>query len=299
MAGWLRLLIVMILLPGCGSRGHQELLESRLRAQEEQLAMLETQLSTNLQELAYARKENQTLQERLDASSPGSTAFVSAQSRVEKIVIDPLYTGLNRVNNKRTLVLFFTPQDGLEKPVKLPGDVTIQLRRADQSESSPPLEQWDLTSQSCIKYWQDGFIKSGFLFQVEPTTDLSQMDQISLKLLFATSPSQVLEAKLLVKTNTATESFPGGLSAQTTTPNPKTAVVDSATAESEAGTAKVEPASFKTESNSSMPEWANIPGDLKPVEGQPRLEPLPETTREKKPTVTSDNWTDESTPVWR
>lgn len=299
MAGWLRLLIVMILLSGCGSRGHQELLESRLRAQEEQLATLQTQLSTNRQELAYARKENQTLQERLDASEPGSTAFVSAQSRVEKIVIDPLYTGLNRVNNKRTLVLFFTPLDGLGKAVKLPGDVTIQLRRADQPESSPPLEQWDLTSQSCIKYWQDGFLKSGFLFQVEPTTELSQIDQISLKLFFATSPSQVLEAKQLVKTNTATESFPGGLSAQAPTPVPKTAVVDWATAESEIGSAKVEPASHKTESNTGMPEWAHTSGDLKPIEGQPKLEPLPETTREKKPTVTSDNWTDESTPVWR
>lgn len=314
------MLLAILLLAGCGSRGHQELLESRLRLQEEQLARLEQEVHTHRQELEYARKENETLQEKLSGSD-ASVSYVSAQIRVEKVVIDPLYTGFNTTGQTRQLVVFFAPQDGLGKAVKLPGDVTIQLWRGDQAVSEDPLEQWYLTAQTSLKYWQNGFLKSGFLFQVTPESDLTGVDQVRLNVVFASDKTRVLQAEQVVMLNGMLEAFPGGLSAGVDEMASAgeagvelAGVVDAASkampgleASATTPTQTVQQVSFKTSESEAdvgqFPEWAREEPGLLPVEEAPVLVPHPQSmgksAAQPRSVITSDNWTEKTTPVWR
>ena len=326
-----RIILLLVLLSGCGSRGHQEVLESRLRVQEEEMARLQSELNAQSQELAYARKENATLQEKL-GETDRSVSFVSAQSRVEKVVIDPMYTGFNPVGKSRTLVLFFAPQDGLGKAVKSPGDVTIQLRRGDQSQDSEPLEQWSMTAQTSLKYWQDGFSKSGYLFQVKPEIDLAGVQEVRISLVFAADKMSIFQAEHVIPVTGSAEAFPGGLSAEAESivPETKTKLSEPpkvlATMSGSGATVggvdaafeldakpTIQQVSFKqSDPDDQLPEWSlkqprPIPlGDmplLVPTGETPALVPHPQSMGKSaagpKPVMSSDNWTEETTPVWR
>ncbi len=283
------LLCVAFLTIGCGSRGHQEILESRLRIQEEELGKLRTQLDQQQKELQYAQRENELLNQQLSTQTPLDN-YTAERSHLEQIKIDPLYSGLVAGPQGASCVVMLTPVDGFSNAIKVPGDILLEWFDPDSDpQSTPPLDRWSLDASSSLKFWQDGVLKSGFLIQMQPNITDFQQKPVRLQATLTTGPNEKFKTSVILNNNTTSNSLshrdqPRDVQQVSYKPAPPP-VLQRLSTQTQRVDSIVPEAQFWKK---PIPPSAN--SDLTPKVHRPSENP---------PTVTSDIWTDTNMPVYR
>lgn len=154
---------------GCGGRTQLDLLETRLRQQEDVIYRARSELAAAQTDLELSRKETEALRAQLArrgqaAALPEQTA---ARFRATALQINKLLTGgLNRDDHPGddALNVAVVPVDADGEPVKVPGTVSIELLDMAQPESRRRIGQWDFPLEQAAEQWQATLIGSGYRF---------------------------------------------------------------------------------------------------------------------------------------
>ena len=126
---WLCLLAVATLV-GCTGTKERDVLESRLRHQEDMLASYQSQLDRAKTELDVARRESASLRQQLaDADTAvAPTEHVDASFRTTGIEFSPFMTGGTNINSSpgdEGLTVVLLPKDPDGTVVKVAGTIEI------------------------------------------------------------------------------------------------------------------------------------------------------------------------------
>lgn len=165
---------------GCASRGNVDLLEARLRDQEDQLHALHTQVDRTNSELTAARRLNETLKQKLvqPAGHETTVGLNERQFQATGLKINPLLTGgFNRDgqpgDDQVTLVV--APIDRGDQPVQLAGQVECELLDPARPSEQQRLGSWTFDTKQTHAAWQKTLGSFGYRFelpwQTPPTSD--------------------------------------------------------------------------------------------------------------------------------
>lgn len=155
---------------GCASRGQMDILESRLRQQEDSITQLQGQLSTSQSQLQAARRESDDLKTQLaDGTRTARLEQVSALGQVEAIELNRYLTGgLDRdgVPGDELLSVLIVPTDSQGNLVKAPGAVSVTLFDLSKPEAQQRIGRWEFSPQKSESLWVSGFLGSGYVIRV-------------------------------------------------------------------------------------------------------------------------------------
>lgn len=155
---------------GCASRGQLDLLESRLRREEDSVAQLRTQLSTSQSELQATRREALDLKTQLAAGASHSRAEQeSALGLVEGIALNKFLTGgLDRDGRPgdELLSAVIVPTDSQGNLVKVPGSVAVTVLDLSQPAAQQRVGYWEYSPKESATLWYSGFLGSGYIVRV-------------------------------------------------------------------------------------------------------------------------------------
>ncbi|MGE3314862.1 MAG: hypothetical protein AB7O26_07060 [Planctomycetaceae bacterium] len=163
--------LVVASLSGCAVRGNTELLEARLRQQEDRVVRMETELRTAQSELAAARGESQHLREQLAGRGQETLLPEQADSmfRATGIQFNRLLTGgLDRdgVPGDELISAVVVPHDADGELVKLPGRIELTAYDLTQNQEQKLIGKWEYGVEECRGLWHSGFLGSGYLIRV-------------------------------------------------------------------------------------------------------------------------------------
>ncbi len=177
-------LLLILTLCGCGGRGKSDLLEARLRQQEDNIFALQRDLKDSQQALETARHQTEVMQNQIGKASKGALLPEQTQAlyKVTGVKVNNLLTGGVDLDNKpgdelwTTLV---TPHDADGETVKLPADMELELVDLKQTGESRRVGIWNFTSAEVRSHWYSGFAGSGFRFEL-PWQKLPGSDELTL-----------------------------------------------------------------------------------------------------------------------
>jgi len=164
-------LLLILTLCGCGGRGNSDLLEARLREQEDNIFALQRDLKDSRQALDSARHQTEAMQKQIVKASNGTLLPEQTQAlfKVTGVKVNTLLTGGVDLDNKQgdelwtTLV---TPVDADGETVKLPADMELELVDLSQTGDNRRVGIWAFTSEEVRAHWYSGFAGSGFRFEL-------------------------------------------------------------------------------------------------------------------------------------
>ena len=171
--------LAVIAVGGCAHRGNVDLLEARLRDQEDQLRSLHAQVDRTNSELTAARRVNDSLKQKVvqPASHDEQFEFSEQQFQVTGLKINSLLTGgFNRDEQPGDdqVTLVFAPVDRREQPVQLPGRVECELLDLAQPAEQQRLGLWSFDSAKTRAAWQKSLGSLGYRvelpWQASPTS---------------------------------------------------------------------------------------------------------------------------------
>ncbi len=155
-------------LAGCAARGDRELLESRLREQEDALARAEQDLQATRAELKVAAREVDAM--RKERRSP---ALLAEQAQVlyqvESVRFNNLLTAgrdLDGEPGDDGLSIVLTPLDADSELLKLPGIVELELLDLALPHDQQQVGTWKFSAEETRTHWHRGLVSSGYLFEV-------------------------------------------------------------------------------------------------------------------------------------
>ncbi len=169
--GLVSLVGAILVSAGCTSRGQMEILESRLRRQEDSINELHQQLKTTESQLEVARREARELKSQL-ASGRVKTARVEqigALGQVEGITFNKFFTGGLDRDGKPGDEIFsaeIVPVDAEGNLVKVPGSLVLTVLDLSQPEDQQRLGRWEYSSEQSEHLWHSGFLGSGYVVRV-------------------------------------------------------------------------------------------------------------------------------------
>lgn len=156
---------------GCAAPRNPELLETRLRQQEDEIAGLQGQLASTRYELKLARDESGMLRSQLQ--SAGKRTLVSEQSevlsRTEGVKFSTLLTsGIDMDGNPGDdgLSVLLMPVDADGELVKLAGAVEFQIFDLSLPHAEQRIGEWRFDIDEARAHWHRGFMSAGYLFQL-------------------------------------------------------------------------------------------------------------------------------------
>ena len=159
---WMWILGAALCAVGCALRGQMDILESRLRQQEDSVNQLQAQLSTAQSQLQAARRESADLRTQLaDGTRTARVEQVSALGQVEAIELNRYLTGgLDRdgIPGDELLSVLIVPTDSQGNLVKAPGSVSLAVFDLSKPESQQRIGRWDFTPQKSDSLWVSGFL---------------------------------------------------------------------------------------------------------------------------------------------
>jgi len=155
----------------CAARRPHDVVESRLREQNQLLADTESKLSKTENELAIARRESNTLRQQLtaDGKSPILPEQADALFRATGIKVNELLTGSLDQDDQpgeELLNVVLVPHDSDGEPIKLPGEVQIELFDLGQPGEQKNIGTWTYDIAESREHWHAGFLSSGYLFRL-------------------------------------------------------------------------------------------------------------------------------------
>jgi len=161
--------ILLIGLSGCLGRGETDLLQARLREQQQLLTESESQLQRTSQDLKLARKETEGL--RVQLAQTGQPGLLPEQSdvlvRASAIKINTMLTaGFDQDDTygDDSLVVHFMPVDDLGEALRLPGDIEIKVLDPALPENSQTIAKWTFTAVESREKWFRGLFGAGYQF---------------------------------------------------------------------------------------------------------------------------------------
>ncbi len=161
--------LCLVGLSGCLGRTQTDLLQARLREQQQILAETQSQLDSSAKELKLARKETEGLRNQL--AKTGAPGLLPEQSdaliRVSAIRINSMLTaGFDRDDayGDDSLVVQFTPVDDTGEVVRLPGEVRIRVVDPALPADSQTVDEWTFTAAESRERWVRGFLGNGYQF---------------------------------------------------------------------------------------------------------------------------------------
>lgn len=165
-------LLACLFVAGCGARGNAELLEGRLRAQEDALRELESRLATTESELRLAREEAVALRRQLleQEQQPIATETLRAHNRAVGIRFSKLMTGSvdrDGIPGDDLLHVVFYPHDLNGELVKVPGAIELELFDLSQTDADRRIGVWRFDESESYEYWHRGLFNSGYLFRLQ------------------------------------------------------------------------------------------------------------------------------------
>ncbi len=164
-------LLLILTLCGCGGRGNSDLLEARLREQEDNIFALQRDLKDSRQALQSAQHQSEAMQKQIAKASNGTMLPEQTQAlyKVTGVKVNNLLTGGVDLDNQQgdelwtTLV---TPVDADGETVKLPADMELELVDLSQTGDNRRVGIWAFTSEEVRAHWYSGFAGSGFRFEL-------------------------------------------------------------------------------------------------------------------------------------
>jgi hypothetical protein len=168
-----------------------DLLEARLREQEDEIATLRQQVDHSQSELIAARRLNGSLNQQL--ASEGKpvvpVALAERQFRVTGLKINSLQTGgIDRdgVPGDEELIVVITPHDNRGEAVRLPGMVDCVLLDPSLPVEQQQLGVWSFDAQQTHDAWQQVLVGSGYRFELPWQTPPTSRE-LELKMEFRSS----------------------------------------------------------------------------------------------------------------
>jgi len=156
---------------GCSARGNVDLLESRLRQQEDKLFQTGAELESARSDLTVARREVDAL--RMQLVSRGDATILPERAdalfRAEGIRFNTLQTGgLDRDNQRGddSLSAVLVPHDVDGDLVKLSGRIQLELFDLALPGDRQRIGSWDFDATQSSNHWHRGFVGTGYLFQL-------------------------------------------------------------------------------------------------------------------------------------
>ncbi|WP_145231730.1 hypothetical protein [Gimesia algae] len=163
--------MLILTLMGCGGRGNSDLLEARLRQQEDSIFALQRDLKESQHALDSARHQSEAMSKQLAKASNGSLLpeQTKALYKVTGVKVNSLLTGGVDLDSKQGDELWttvITPHDADGETVKLPAAFELELVDLNQPEENRRVGLWTFDSQEVRSHWYSGFAGSGFRFEL-------------------------------------------------------------------------------------------------------------------------------------
>ena len=177
-------LLMLVAVSGCAGPGTVDLLEARLRDQEDAISRLESDLDAANADLAVARKETQTLRDQL--ARRGEKTILPEQAdvlyRATGIRFHKLFTGgddADGIPGDELLSVLLIPHDHDGEPVKLPGEIQLDVSDPARPQDRQRIGTWEFSVDESRDFWHRGFIGSGYLFRL-PWKQVPQSSELLL-----------------------------------------------------------------------------------------------------------------------
>jgi hypothetical protein len=198
-----------LLLCGCLGRGNPDLLQARLREQQEHLVEVERRMEAAQADLSRARRESDQLRVQLTRSGKQVLAAEYTESliRASRLQINSLMSGgLNRDENDGddALVAYIALVDDDGEAIKLPGTVELTLIDPSLPEPSREIGKWRFSAEECRTKWTRGFTGAGYQFTV-PLEQPVQHEQLVLHAKLTTADNRPFDASLIVRVSPAAD----------------------------------------------------------------------------------------------
>lgn len=165
------LLLLVLFAEGCASSPNADLLEAKLRDQEDQLRALHTQVQQSQSELAAVRRLNESLKQDLVRTVSHEETFDLDERhfRVTGLKINSLLTGgfdRDEQPGDDQVTLVFAPVDDRGQPVELPGRVECELLDPAQPSGQQRLGLWTFDSKQTRTAWRSTLGSFGYRFEL-------------------------------------------------------------------------------------------------------------------------------------
>ena len=218
------LLVAFAALLTSGCRGNTELLETRLRQQEDLLLERDREVAELTRELRLSRNETLQMERSLADISEGRLVPEDLQggARITRLEIDPRLTGLTEGNTPGQLNLVVCPRDGQGTPVRLAGRLLVQVQEGSGAidRSSAIEQEWSGTDLEAL--WNRGLIGEGFQVLLDLPEPPKQMLQI--RCVFETPDSRLFQDELELPIETSISrgssgTAAGGVTGEDATPS--------------------------------------------------------------------------------
>ena len=165
------LLLLALLAGGCAGRRDVDLLEAKLREQEDQVRSLHAQVQQSKSELTAARRLNETLRQQFvrPASHDETFDLDELHFRVTGLKINTLLTGGFDRDGKPgddQITLFFTAVDDRDRTIQVPGRVECELLDPAQPADQQRLGLWSFDAQKTRAAWVKTLGSFGYRFEL-------------------------------------------------------------------------------------------------------------------------------------
>jgi hypothetical protein len=166
-------MLLLALLPvcGCASNRNTEILEARLREQEDRLREVQSQLGDARSELKTARSEATVLRTQL--TDRGRSPLLPEQARnlysLAGIELSKLLTGsLDRDGRPgdELLAAVVVPHDEQGSLVKVPGRFEFELLDLSTPKDAHRIGRWEFDTDETRGHWHQGLFGSGYSFHL-------------------------------------------------------------------------------------------------------------------------------------
>lgn len=197
------LVVALALLAGCSAVKERDVLEARLRDQEDMLASYQSQLDRVKTELDVAKREAGQLRTQLThgETSPAGRNDPGAAARVEGIEFSSLMTGgLNRDMEPGDdgLSVVLAPHDHQGELVRAAGSFEIEAFDLAASDGARKIGRWRIDLADSQNHWHQGVIQSGYRFEL-PWQELPSSDKLLLHGRMISSDQRQFDATATVR----------------------------------------------------------------------------------------------------
>ncbi|MBX3437890.1 MAG: hypothetical protein KF861_10400 [Planctomycetaceae bacterium] len=169
---------------GCAGTKKIDLLESRLRHQEDMISRYQAQLERAQTELEIARRESASLRTHLAEQPPGTAPRdeLDISLRATRIEFSTLMTGglnLDGEPGDDALSVVLIPEGPDGELVRVSGTVEIEAFDLSHPQGAVRIGYWVFDPNESQRSWHKGVIQSGYQFGL-PWRDLPQAEKILL-----------------------------------------------------------------------------------------------------------------------
>lgn len=187
---------------GCVSRGNVELLEARLRDQEDELRRFQAQHRQVQSELNAARRLNESLKQKIQPARHEQIAWLTEQQfQIRDLKVNSLLTGGFDRDGKSgddQVTLFFAPVDHRDEAIAAVGRLDCELIDPVQPVTRQQLGTWSFNAAQLRSAWQTTLGVAGYRLEL-PWQHPPKSTELQIRLRFHTPQGESFESSAPVR----------------------------------------------------------------------------------------------------